>query len=309
MIPIIVLLASVSVVLVVLALAEAVPTRERAVGRKLAELEAIASKRTTAHRRQRAQKREQVEAWLQHFGERVAAEKGDWLSMRRRLAQAGYRNTNAAAIFFGVRIVSLVAILGAVSLILPFLDLAGNQSLVFIVAGALMGWILPSAIVSRKTRRRQKEIQKSLPDTLDLLVVCVESGLGLNQALSRVSDEVEHISSTMAEELHIVNVEIRAGTPREDALRALGERTNVRDLRALATMLVQTDRFGTSIAGALRVHSDSLRVKRRQRAEEAAAKTTIKMIFPLAFFIFPSMFVVILGPAVLSIIAELSNVT
>jgi tight adherence protein C len=113
----------------------------------------------------------------------------------------------------------------------------------------------------------------------------------------------------MAEELHIVNVEIRAGTPREDALRSLGERTNVRDLRALATMLVQTDRFGTSIAGALRVHSDSLRIKRRQRAEEAAAKTTIKMIFPLAFFIFPSMFVVILGPAVLSIIAELGAVT
>ncbi|MEE9208137.1 MAG: type II secretion system F family protein [Gemmatimonadota bacterium] len=295
--------------LVVLALSEAVPTRERAIGRKLAELEAIASKRTVAHRRQRAQKREQVEAWLQNFGERVAAQKSDWMSVRRKLAQAGYRNPNAAAIFFGVRVVSLVVVMGGVLALLPFLDLAGNQSLVFVVAGALMGWMLPTAIVSRKTRLRQKEIQKALPDTLDLLVVCVESGLGLNQALTRVSDEVEHISSVMSEELHIVNVEIRAGTPREDALRALGSRTDVRDLKALATMLVQTDRFGTSIAKALRVHSDSLRIKRRQRAEEAAAKTTIKMIFPLAFFIFPSMFVVILGPAVLSIIAELSNVT
>ncbi|MEN8144371.1 MAG: type II secretion system F family protein [Gemmatimonadota bacterium] len=305
----IVLLAAVSAIFIVVAVSEAMPVRERAVGRKLAELEAIASKRTVAHKRQRTQKREQVEAWLQNFGERVAAEKSDWLSVRRKLAMAGYRNANAAAIFFGIRIVSLVAVVAGVFLLLPFLDLAGNQSLVFILAGSLMGWMLPGAIVSRKTRLRQKEIQKALPDTLDLLVVCVESGLGLNQALQRVSDEIEHISSTMAEELHIVNVEIRAGTAREDALRGLGERTDVRDLRALATMLVQTDRFGTSIATALRVHSDSLRIKRRQRAEEAAAKTTIKMIFPLAFFIFPSMFVVILGPAVLSIIAELSNVT
>jgi tight adherence protein C len=141
-----------------------------------------------------------------------------------------------------------------------------------------------------------------------MLVICVEAGLGLNQALVRVSDEVETMSPILAEELQIVNLEMRAGTPREDALRNLGERTGVMDLRALATMLIQTDRFGTSIAQALRVHSDTLRTKRRQRAEEAAAKTTIKLVPPLVFFIFPAIFVVVLGPAMLHLINELGGI-
>jgi tight adherence protein C len=130
----------------------------------------------------------------------------------------------------------------------------------------------------------------------------VEAGLGLNQALIRVSEEMESLSGPMSEELQITNLEIRAGTPREEALRNMGERTNVADLRQLVAMLIQTDRFGTSIAQALRVQADNLRTARRQRAEEAAAKTTIKMIFPLVLFIFPAMFVVILGPAVFHIV-------
>jgi tight adherence protein C len=168
--------------------------------------------------------------------------------------------------------------------------------------------MLPSGVLRRKIRLRQKEIQKALPDALDMLVICVEAGLGLNQALARVSDEVETMSSVLAEELQIVNLEMRAGTAREDALRNLGERTDVPDLRSLATMLIQTDRFGTSIAQALRVHSDTLRTKRRQRAEEAAAKTTIKLVPPLVFFIFPAIFVVVLGPAMLHLINELGGV-
>jgi tight adherence protein C len=134
------------------------------------------------------------------------------------------------------------------------------------------------------------------------MVICVEAGLGLNQALIRVSEEMESLSGPMSEELQITNLEIRAGTPREQALRNMGDRSNVTDLRQLVAMLIQTDRFGTSIAQALRVQADNLRTARRQRAEEAAAKTTIKMIFPLVLFIFPAMFVVILGPAVFHIV-------
>jgi tight adherence protein C len=140
-----------------------------------------------------------------------------------------------------------------------------------------------------------------------MLVVCVEAGLGLNQAIVRVSHEVERISPVLSEQLELVNLEIRAGTAREDALRNLGERTGLDDIRSLTAMLIQTDRFGTSIAQALRVQADTLRTKRRQRAEEAAAKTTIKLVFPLVLFIFPAMFVVILGPAIIQIIQALAS--
>ncbi|MDX1389016.1 MAG: type II secretion system F family protein, partial [Acidobacteriota bacterium] len=152
--------------------------------------------------------------------------------------------------------------------------------------------------VDGRVKSRQTSLSRALPDTLDLLVVCVEAGLGLNQALVRVSDEVDRISPEMSDELTVVNLEIRAGTPRDEALRRLGERTGVDDIRSLTSMLLQTDRFGTSIADALRVHSDTLRTKRMQKAEEAAAKTTVKMLFPLIFFIFPAIFVVLVGPAV-----------
>ncbi len=158
--------------------------------------------------------------------------------------------------------------------------------------------MLPYLYVDGRVKKRQQELKKALPDTLDLLVVCVEAGLGLNQALVRVSEEVDRISPEMSDELTVVNLEIRAGTPRDEALRRLGERTGVDDIRSLTSMLLQTDRFGTSIADALRVHADTLRSKRMQSAEEAAAKTTVKMLFPLIFFIFPAIFVVLVGPSV-----------
>ena len=162
---------------------------------------------------------------------------------------------------------------------------------------ALIGYMLPFLLVKRRAKARQHEIQKAIPDMLDLLVVCVEAGLGLNQALYRVAQEIDAVSTETAEELAIANLEIRAGTPRTEALRGLAARTGLDDMSSLVSMLVQTDRFGTSIARALRVHSDSLRSKRKQQVEERAAKTTIHMIFPLALFIFPAIFVVLLGPA------------
>jgi tight adherence protein C len=176
------------------------------------------------------------------------------------------------------------------------------------VYGALAGWLAPRFYINRRVAARHRELQRALPDALDLLVVCVEAGLGLNNALQRVAQEIGGVSRALAQELLVVNLEIRAGAPRLEALKNLGERTGLDDLRSLVAMLVQTERFGTPVADALRSYADSLRVKRRQRAEEAAAKTTIKLLFPLVFFIFPPLYIVILGPAVLMMIRSMSGV-
>ena len=175
------------------------------------------------------------------------------------------------------------------------------------VWGALLGYVLPTFMVRRRISKRQREMQKALPDALDLLVVCVEAGLGLNQALVRVSQEIDRVSPVLSEQLALVNLEIRAGTPRDDAFRNLGDRTGLQDIKSLMAMLIQTDRFGTSVAQALRTHADTMRTKRRQRAEEAAAKTTIKLVFPLVLLIFPALYVIILGPALIQILESLSQ--
>ncbi|MCL7978080.1 MAG: type II secretion system F family protein [marine benthic group bacterium] len=307
MIILVVILSGLAVMFMVVAAAEFVPARDRNITRKLSELEEIASSRTVAQKRRRQTKREQLEVWLETLGERVAEGRHDVGEIRLKLLQAGYRSPRAVSIYYSIRVLSVIAAAVLIIFLAPAMGLSGNRLLIWIGAAAAAGWVLPSGILSRKVRLRQKELQKALPDTLDMLVVCVEAGLGLNQAIVRVSDEVEHISAAMSEELQIVNLEIRAGTPREDALRHLGERTGLKDIQGLVAMLIQTDRFGTSIAQALRVHSDDLRVKRRQRAEEQAAKTTIKLVIPLAIFVFPAMFVVILGPAVLSIMESFSS--
>jgi tight adherence protein C len=172
----------------------------------------------------------------------------------------------------------------------------------------MVGWVVPSFFLSIKVSRRQRAIQKALPDALDLLVICVEAGLGLNQALIRVAAEMRHVDELLTDEIVQANLELRAGTPRDQALIAMADRTGVADVRSLVTMLIQTERFGTSIARSLRVHADTMRTKRRQRAEEAAAKTTIKLVFPLAICIFPALFVVILGPALITIFNTLSGI-
>jgi len=306
MVTIVAVLIAVTAILGVIAIAELVPARDRSVGRRLQELQDIASNRGVVHRRQRQANREQLEVWLQNFGERVSSGRKDLFETRRKLIRAGYRSQDAVPFYYSLRVLSLVV--GAIVIISMVPTLQGRNLIIWVVAGGAVFWMLPAGFLRRKIRLRQKEIQIALPDALDMLVICVEAGLGLNQALVRVSDEVETMSSVLSEELQIVNLEMRAGTPREDALRNLGERTDVPDLRSLATMLIQTDRFGTSIAQALRVHSDTLRTKRRQRAEEAAAKTTIKMVPPLVFFIFPAIFVVVLGPAMLHLMNELGGV-
>jgi len=306
MVTIVAVLIAVTAILGVIAIAELVPARDRSVGRRLQELQDIASNRGVVHRRQRQANREQLEVWLQNFGERVASGRKDLFETRQKLVRAGYRSQDAVPIYYSMRVLSLVV--GAIVIVSMVPSLQGSNLIIWVVAGGAVFWMLPAGFLRRKIRLRQKEMQIALPDALDMLVICVEAGLGLNQALVRISEEVETMSPVLSEELQIVNLEMRAGTPREDALRNLGERTDLPDLRSLATMLIQTDRFGTSIAQALRVHSDTLRTKRRQRAEEAAAKTTIKMVPPLVFFIFPAIFVVVLGPAMLHLMNELGGV-
>ncbi len=284
-------------------------TSGRAMGRRLDELEEAryGGADILAKRRRLAQS-DKFRDVLQTWGERLQENRPDNAVVRQSLIQAGYMSPNAVAIYWGGRLMLFAGLGGGAILVLPIL----GQGYVFTVIAALwlaaIGWVAPPFIIGRKITLRQRALVRALPDALDMLVVCVEAGLALNQALLRVSEEIANVSPLMGEQLGLVNLEIRAGTPREEALRNLGERTGVADIRSLVTMLIQTDRFGTSIATALRVHADTLRSKRRQRAEEAAAKTTIKLIFPLVFFVFPAMFVVILGPALIQIVNTLRGI-
>jgi len=178
-----------------------------------------------------------------------------------------------------------------------------NPSIVLLLLMAVIaGYILPDLWLRRSIRKRQEEITDSLPDGLDLLVVCVEAGLGLNASFLKITEEFKLASPALSEEFDIVNREMVAGKPRQEALRALSERTGVEDVKSLVAMLVQTEKLGTSLAQSLRIHSDSLRTRRRQGAEEAAAKTTIKLVFPLVFLMFPALFIVILGPGVIQVL-------
>jgi tight adherence protein C len=167
---------------------------------------------------------------------------------------------------------------------------------------AALGYVLPAVILARLAKKRQHKMRLGLPDALDLLVVSVEAGLGLDQAIQRVGQELSYAHPDLCDELRLINLELRAGKARADALHNLGERTGVEDITSLVAMLVQTDKFGTSVAQSLRVHSETVRTKRRQRAEEAAAKTGVKMVFPLVFCIFPAIWVVTIGPAAIKFI-------
>ena len=291
--------------LVVLLLGVSVSAEGRTVRRRLSEI-GIGGEAPSA-RRARVIQRQRFESLVKTLGKQVVDRSSDTSVTRARLLSAGYRDPQAVLIFQGLRLLLPLVIGLGILVLAPILGASRGITLVAAFWGLAVGWVLPGWVVGRRAKARQKEIQKALADALDLLVVCVEAGLGLNQALLRVALEIGHVSTVLAEELGHTNLQIRAGTPRHDALRELGKRTGVADVDALVTMMIQTERFGTSIAHSLRVHADTLREKRRQRAEEAAAKTAVKMIFPLAFCIFPSMFIVILGPAFLSILESLSR--
>ncbi|MBD0325465.1 MAG: type II secretion system F family protein [Pyrinomonadaceae bacterium] len=227
--------------------------------------------------------------------------------LQKQLMHAGFRGQNAPLIYRGIQVASLIAFPGAVAFGCAILGRSLNSAILFILFAFVMGFFLPRMILARMIRRRQLHIRWGLADALDLMVVSVEAGLGLNAAMLKVSDELRDVHRDISEEFELANLEIRVGRDREEALRNLADRTGVDDLCSLVAMLIQADRFGTSIARAIRVFSDSLRVKRRQRAEQAAQKAAVKLLFPLACFLFPTLFIALLGPAILSLIDVFSR--
>jgi tight adherence protein C len=223
------------------------------------------------------------------------------------LAQAGYRHLEARKIFAGARVLSTVlfglgAMIGAWKL-----NRQPEEMFILALLGVLVGFFVPMMVVRAKQSKRQQELTLALPDALDLLVICVEAGQGLNAALLRVGRESELQAKELAEELRQINNEMRAGVSRIQALRNFAMRTGVDEVRALVAVMVQSDRFGTSVAQALRTHAESLRTRRRQRAEEIARKAPVKLVFPLVFCIFPELLVVILAPGMLALFRALSN--
>ena len=237
---------------------------------------------------------------LKRMGRAAPKSPSEMGKLQRRLVAAGFRASEALIVFLGIRVAvaaMLFALLATPLVFRPNLPLA--------LGGAALGYLLPNIVLGRLEKRRQHRIRLSLPDALDLLVVSVEAGLGLDLAIQRVGEELAFAHRELCDELRLINFELRAGKPRTEALHNLGDRTGVDDIVSLVAMLVQTDKFGTSVAQSLRVHSETLRTKRRQRAEEAAAKTGVKMVFPLVFCIFPAIWVVTLGPAVIKFIQVL----
>jgi len=238
------------------------------------------------------------------LGKKVKPKDEEGLShLRKSLSRAGYRRENAPVIFFGVKaLLAIVFALGFFFLkVFSLITMTSLQSMLFFVMFALIGFYLPHLWLKWKIARRREEIIKGFPEALDLMVVCVEAGTGLDASITRVGEEMRLSNRVLSDEFRLLSLELRAGKPREEALRNLAVRTDSEDVTSLVTLLIQTEKFGTNIAQTLRVYSDSMRTKRYQRAQEVAAKLPVKLVFPMIFFILPSLFVAIVGPAVIRI--------
>jgi tight adherence protein C len=242
----------------------------------------------------------QFVGFFKRIGEKVPRSPKELGTLQLRLVQAGYRGGEALPVFLGIR--GLCALAAFIVCMTP---LVGRPSLTLALPAMGFGYVVPGMILARLAKRRQHRIRLSLADMLDLLVVSVEAGLGLDQALARVGQELTTAYPDLSSELRLLSLELLAGKGRAEALRNLADRTGVEDLSSLVAMLVQTDKFGTSVANSLRVFSETLRTKRRQRAEEAAAKTGVKMVFPLVICIFPAIWIVTIGPAAIRFIRVL----
>jgi len=286
---------------VVVALVYAFSPAEVSVATRLARLAGIAGPPKDEPKFADRQK-ERVRDTLANVGKILPPPSTDKANRTQLLMiRAGYRSSEALLAMRGIK------------LIFPFVALAGIyfsglyriHTFFIPVATFAVGYLLPDMWLTWRVSVRQRKLRRALPDALDLLVICVEAGLGLDQALMKVSQDMKIAHPELSEELQFVNLEMRIGKTRIDALRELARRTGLEDLKALVAMLIQTERFGTSIAQSLRVYSDDMRLKRRQRAEEMSAKTSVKMVPALVFFIFPALMVVILGPALITLSHQL----
>jgi len=292
------LIVFVTVVLVVFSFGAAVITPSSMLGARLRALGGQQQQRVD----QKPAIRERIEQALDPLSKAIPLSPADVSRTRAWLIQAGLRDPSHINYYFGSRM--LLAFLGFAGVVV----FSGFDNL-FLIAGIPgLGFFIPRFLLKRMIRDRQQRIRLGLPDALDLTVICVEAGLALDQALMRVGQDLHHAHPDLSDEFHLVNLEMRAGKPRVEALRNLVDRTGVDDIRSLVGTLIQTDRFGTSVAQALRVHSDSLRTERRQRAEEQAAKTTIKMVPPLVLFVLPSIIFVTIGPAVIELVRQLGPI-
>ena len=269
------------------------PSRATAIESRIDEL-------TLARDEEQKPRFQSVLGALRRLGEKAPKSPKEMGTLRLRLVQSGYRGEEALTVFFGIRVAF------ALLLFALFATSVIRRPNIGLALGAFgLGYVLPGMVLARMAKRRAHRIRLSLADALDLLVVSVEAGLGLDQAMTRVGSELAFAYPELSDELRLINLELRAGKPRAEALRNLADRTGVDDLSSLVTMLIQTDKFGTSVAQSLRVYSETLRTKRRQRAEEAAAKTGVKMVFPLVVCIFPAIWVVTIGPAAIRFVKVL----
>jgi tight adherence protein C len=237
----------------------------------------------------------------------VPASAAEAKKLQKQLMQAGFRSQGAPGVYRAVQLAAMVGLPALVALACALLAKPIGSAFLWIVSGFVVGFFLPRYALKRMIRSRQQLVRWGLADALDLMVISIEAGLGLNAAMMKVSSELKEVHPDISDEFELANLEIRVGRERDEALRNLAERTGVDDLRSLVAMLIQTDRFGTSIAKAIRAFSDSLRTKRRQRAEQAAQRAAVKLLFPLACFLFPTLFIAILGPAALQLMDTLGK--
>jgi tight adherence protein C len=242
---------------------------------------------------------------LQRLGDVLPASPKDVTIMQRRLIRAGFRGPHALKVLYGSKVALTVLLPILMTMFISGSDMGSDRKIMAVLAAAAMGFFGPNEYVKLVSKKRQKEVRRGMPNALDLMVVCVESGLGLDQAILQVSKELYKAHPEISEEFALVNLELKAGKRRTEALRNLADRTNVDELKKLVAVLIQADRFGTGIAQSLRGHADFMRVQARQVAEEKAAKLGVKLVFPIFFCILPSLFVVTVGPVAAKIVREL----
>jgi tight adherence protein C len=244
-----------------------------------------------------------LEAMVKPFQKVVPRSPEDIQTVQKRLIRAGYRDASWVNIYYGAK----VLVPGILCILMTVAGLYTYGPFFVYALSAGLGFVAPDFWLSNRITARQLDLRLGLPEALDLIVICVEAGLSIDKATMRTSEELRISQPAIADELNLVYLEQRAGRPRADAWRHMGERTGVDTIRSLAAILIQADKFGTSVGKTLRAHSETLRTRRRQDAEEQAAKTTVKLVFPLVLFIFPSLFVVTLGPSMITMMEGFSK--